>query len=184
MTISRDASLELADWDDTPGGTANISDRNNISFDAVGDANNIAVFNISADALSSGTFKGVNAEPDVTVIINVSGTSATVGVNGNETGSNVLFNFYEAVTLNIDTAFNYSILAPLANIRLQGGGINGTVVSNNLTQNAEIRPDNFSGTFAFEAPGAPSSVPAPPALWLMEGGLAGFGPPAFCGAQR
>ena len=114
MTISRDASLELADWDDTPGGTANISDRNNISFDAVGDANNIAVFNISADALSSGTFKGVNAEPDVTVIINVSGTSATVGVNGNETGSNVLFNFYEAVTLNIDTAFNYSILAPLA----------------------------------------------------------------------
>ena len=48
MTISRDASLELADWDDTPGGTANISDRNNISFDAVGDANNIAVFNISA----------------------------------------------------------------------------------------------------------------------------------------
>lgn len=172
--VLKDASLELATWASTPGGVAQTADQNNIRFDAVADANDIAVFNISGAALANGTFKGVFADPGVTVIINVSGTSVTVGLNGNETQSNTLFNFYEAATLNINTGFNYSMLAPLAAVRMQGGGTNGTVVSGSLTQMSEIRPTNFSGTFAFPEPPV-SGVPLPGAGLLLAGGLGAVG---------
>ncbi|MEX2520223.1 MAG: collagen-binding domain-containing protein, partial [Paracoccaceae bacterium] len=165
-------AADLAALADT-GGTANIADQNNINFASVAGADGIAVFNVSGSFLQSGTFTGFTAAPGVTTIVNVSGSSITVGANLNTTFSNVLFNFFEAETLNIDSAFNVSILAPLADLRLQGGGINGTVVSRNLFQSAEIRPGAFTG----DLPGVPvGAVPLPASGLLLLGamGLLGF----------
>ncbi|MEC9434673.1 MAG: choice-of-anchor A family protein [Pseudomonadota bacterium] len=174
--ILKDASLELSTWADTPGSFAQTADQNSLEFHGEGDANNIAVLNISASALASGTFNpGVTVDPDVTLIVNVSGTFVTIGANGNQTLTNVLFNFYEAATLNINTAFNFSMLAPLATVQMQGGGTNGSVVSGSLNQMAEIRPTNFTGTFAFAEEPPVSGVPLPGAGLLLAGGLGGLG---------
>ena len=82
-----------------------------------------------------------------------------------------MFNFFEATSLNINTAFNYSIPAPLADITQNGGGINGMVVSNNLQQNAEIRPSHFTGNLPA---GDTIMMPSPAAALLMISGLAGL----------
>lgn len=159
----RGFSAELSNFADT-GGTANTSDQNNIGFIAAPDANNVAVFNIDASVLQNGTYKGVTAAAGVTTIINVSGKNVNVGVNGNLVQSSVLFNFFEAETLTVNSAFNSSILAPLADALLQGGGIKGTLVTNNLIQNAEVRPPLYDGTIPITA------VPLPaPALLLLSG---------------
>jgi len=142
------------------GGTASLSDQNQIRFQSVPGADGIAVFNVeNASFLSSGNFLGVTADPGVTTIINVGGEVVDIGINANNTNAMVLFNFYEATEVNIDRAFNYSLLAPFADVTQSGGGINGTVVSRTLTQNAEIRPLNFAG----ELP----DIPLPPGAVLL-----------------
>ncbi|MCB9930632.1 MAG: choice-of-anchor A family protein [Alphaproteobacteria bacterium] len=89
-------------------------------------------------------------------------------------GSDVLVNFYEASTLTINTAFNYSILAPFANVVQNGGGIFGTLVSYNLDQNAEVRP-YAATTIRIRRRILPAQqVPAPAGLALILGGLAGI----------
>lgn len=160
-------SAELNALSDT-GGTANTSDQNNINFQSVAGPDGIAVFHIDGSVLANGTFNGISAPSGVTTIINVSGTAPTIGVNGNFTDTMVLFNFYEATSLNIQSAFNYSILAPLATVTLNGGGINGTVVSYNLTQNAEIRPAHFQGNLPSSAS---TVVPIPGAAGLLLSAL-------------
>lgn len=165
-------AADLAALADT-GGVANITDQNNLSFVSVAGADGVAVFNVSASFLQTGTFHGFTADPGVTTIVNVSGSSIAIGANLNNTYSNVLFNFFEAQTLNINSTFNVSILAPLADVRLQGGGINGTVVSGNLFQGAEIRPSAFTGNVPV---GAVSAVPLPASGVLLLGamGLLGY----------
>jgi len=170
-SLFQDFSTELAGFSDT-GGTANTADQNNINFVSVPDANNVAVFNIDGSVLQSGTYQGVAAAAGVTTVVNVSGKNVTVGVNGNTVQSSVIFNFFEAETLQINSAFNSSILAPLADVVLQGGGIKGTLVTNNLTQNAEVRPPVYDGTI----PPPVSTVPLPaPVLLLLSGIAALFG---------
>jgi choice-of-anchor A domain-containing protein len=170
-TILENLSVDLAAEATTAGGTANTGDTNNINFQSgAGDADQIQFFNIAGTVLNSGTFNGVTAPAGVTTIINVSGANVSIGVNANLTQPNVLFNFFEATTLNITSAFNYSILAPLANITQNGGGINGTVVSNNLVQNAEIRPLHFTGNLPTET----VLTPSPATALLMISGMAGL----------
>lgn len=157
----------------TPGGTANTADQNNINFvSGSGDADLIQYFNIDGSVLQTGTFTGITAPADVTTIINVGGTDITVGVNANQALDDVLFNFYEATNLTISSTFNYSVLAPFADVTLNGGGIFGNLVSNNLQQNAEVRPynsgTNFNGTLPQDDPLA---ISAPATLGLMMTGL-------------
>lgn len=161
-------SDELAALSPT-GGVANTSDQNNISFVASPDLNNVAVFSIDASVLQSGTYHGVTAASGVTTIINVSGKNVTIGVNGNLTQSSVLFNFFEAEVLTINSAFNSSILAPLADAVLQGGGINGTLVTNNLTQQAEVRPPVYDGIVPT------TSVPLPTPILMLLTALGALG---------
>lgn len=161
-------SNELAGFSAT-GGVANTSDQNNISFISTPDVNNVAVFNIDGSVLQTGTFHGITADPGVTTILNVSGENVTVGVNANLTQSSVIFNFFEATTLAINSTFNFSVLAPFADVTLRGGGINGTLVSFNLQQDAEVRPPLYDGNIPV------SQVPVPAAAFLLLTGLAALG---------
>lgn len=172
--LFRDFSNELTGFSET-GGTANTSDQNNINFQSGAGVNGVAVFNIDGSVLQNGTYQGVFADPGVTTIINVSGTNVNVGVNGNNIQSSVLFNFFEAETLNINSTFNSSIIAPLADVLLQGGGIKGTLVSNNLQQNAEVRPPLYDGNIPV------STVPLPAPFLLL---LSGLGAMAYLGRRR
>lgn len=162
-------SAELAGMAST-GGTANTSDQNNINFQSVANSANVAVFNIDGSVLQTGTFNGVNAGPGVTTIINVAGTDVTIGVNANQTQSSVIFNFYEATSLTINSTFNYSVLAPFADVMLRGGGLNGTLVSYNLQQDAEVRPPLYDGIIP-----PTTVVPVPAAAYLLLTGIAALG---------
>ena len=169
-TVLQNLSNDLAaNNTNTPGGTANTADQNNINFvSGSGDADGIQYFNIAGTVLQTGTFTGITAPAGVTTIINVGGTNVTVGVNANQQLDDVLFNFYEATSLTFNSAFNYSVLAPYADVNLGGGGIFGNLVSNNLQQNAEVRPYNDTNNFNGSLPD-PSSTPvsAPATLGLM-----------------
>lgn len=154
----------------TTGGVANTSDQNNISFTSVANAQNVAVFDIDGSVLQTGTFHGVTADPGVTTVINVGGANVTIGVNANLTQSSVIFNFYEATTLTINSTFNYSVLAPFADVTLRGGGLNGTLVSFNLQQDAEVRPPLYDGDIP-----PTTVVPLPAAAYLLLTGIAALG---------
>lgn len=175
-------AMDLATNPDTAGGVANTGDINNINFaSGAGDANMIQYFNISGSLLSGGNITGITSPAGVTTIINVSGTNPTIGINANNNTnkSDVLFNFYEATSLTVNSTFNYTILAPKADVSLNGGGVFGTVVSNNLDQNAEIRPYNNTATddpggFSGNLPAEAVETPVPTALLLIAGGLAGI----------
>lgn len=162
-------SDSLALLSDT-GGTANLSDQNNLSFISAADADGFAVFNVDSSWMTNGTFTGVTAADGVTTIINVSGTNISIGVNANQTLTDVVFNFFEATNITLNSAFNYSILAPYAHLDLNGGGVNGTVIAGSMDQGAEIRPLNFTGNL----PGF-AAVPLPAAAPLLAIGLAGLG---------
>ena len=175
--ILRSASLELAGLAPT-GGTAYLSDQNNRRFESVADENGLAVFNIaSGDFLSSGTFNGVSADPGVTTVINVGGEHITIEMNANLVNANVVFNFYEAITVDINRTFNYSVLAPLAAVDVDGSGMFASVVAKSLVQSSEIRPydggTNFDGNFA--PPPDTTPIPLPGALGMLALGLGGLG---------
>jgi len=104
------------------------------------------VFSVSASLLKSVWGVQINVPAGSTVLINVSGTSATmpnVGYNYTGTDANhVIFNFYQASTLTVG-AGQGSILAPLANIKFQSGAVNGTVIGNAFTGNGQINQAPF-----------------------------------------
>lgn len=172
-SLLQNLSLNLSGLLTTDGGTANLSDQNNISFVNAAGSDGFSVFNVDGASLQNGTFKGFS-DPLVTTVVNVAGLNPVIGVNGNDTFTNVLFNFFEAQTLKINTGFNYSILAPFATLNLQGGGINGTVVSYNLTQGSEIRPLTFQGVLPEFASDVVPAVPLPASAFFLLGGLSGL----------
>jgi len=74
--------------------------------------------------------------------------------------------------------FGFPILAPLADITATSGGVNGTVVGNNIFQSIEFRPFDdttlFSGTLpTIDVP--VSAVPLPAAAWMLLAALGGLG---------
>lgn len=71
--------------------------------------------------------------------------------------SRILWNFFDADIVNINNSFSGALLAPGADLRLSGGGINGSVVVDNISQmDAEIRRFNYTGFIP--APGAAATM--------------------------
>lgn len=98
----------------------------------------IKAFNVAASTLSAAT-GGYNiaAAAGATVVINVSGTSATLlntgfNLSGGIQASNVIWNFYEATTLNFDGSVTGTVLAPKAAVTANYGGFNGTLIAASL----------------------------------------------------
>ena len=150
-----------------------ISPSNQINFSPAS-AGKVAVFDLSSTAALSG-IGSINFSTNGfdTVIVNVGGTSDSFsGINfvGSPSGlgQHVIWNFYDATSLNINTAFYGSVLAPKA-AGTTSNFIEGSAVFSSLTQNGEVHMKTYDGGFTI--PGVPE-----PSTWaMMLLGVAGVG---------
>ncbi|KQX21527.1 MULTISPECIES: choice-of-anchor A family protein [unclassified Sphingomonas] len=118
----------------------------------------------------------VSLPNDATLVVNVAGTDIDFNRNFNRfNGDNrVLFNFYQATTVDIGRQFSGSVLGVFADITGgNSGNIDGTVIGNNVRQNAngEIHNNYFQGDLSSVS--GPVSVAPEPSTWAML--ILGFG---------
>ncbi|MEH3103914.1 MAG: choice-of-anchor A family protein [Sphingomonas phyllosphaerae] len=144
--------------------------NNRATFDAVAGSNGVAVFSLAGSDLSRFGEIAFNRNGADTVIVNVSGTTIKLDDNflGNadQLGRNVIWNFADATTVDVTTAWRGSVLAPLAK-GTTGNYIQGSAVFNTMVQNGEMHLDTYAGNFR------PTAAVPEPRTWMMM--LAGFG---------
>jgi len=122
-------------------------------------------FTIQAADFNSANNITINAPTGSTVVINVGGslvnfTNRGVNVNG-ISGSNVLYNFYDATSLNLaGITVLGSILAPDAHVSFSNGNMNGTLIANSLGGSGTFNYNAFQGNL-------PAAVPEPSAFALI-----------------
>ena len=132
--------------------------------------NGLAVFSVSAaSAFNNSNIQQMNLNVNgaAAIVINVSGTTVNF-TNGNMVGAwtsafaraNVIWNFYEATTINLDRNFNGALLAPKAHLT-NTTAIDGSVFVKSFNQSGEVHLPGFTGF-----------IPAPGSLALV--GLAGL----------
>jgi choice-of-anchor A domain-containing protein len=103
----------------------------------------VNVFQVEASTFNGATLLSINAPADSFVVINITGTSATLTGFGNEfrggiTKQGVLFNFVEATQLNAEGyGFWGTVLAPYAHVTFNNGSWDGGIYARSLTGNAE-----------------------------------------------
>lgn len=129
-----------------------IGDRNNKKFSYSGDATDLVVFNITADQLKGPQWSlDMDFATALNVVINVSGSSFTAGNTKNGTQSfrnnhnNVLWNFYEATTLNFGDSWFGNILALNATIATNSN-LDGAIAAKSYVGNGEIHKGNWDYT--------------------------------------
>lgn len=136
-----------------------------VRYNATGGADGIAVFSVdAANVFNNNLIQQIelNVNGASQIVINVAGATVNFN-NGNMVGawssafarSNVIWNFYEATSINLDRNFNGALLAPLAHLT-NSTAIDGSVFVSSFTQSGEVHLPFYTGT-----------VPAPSALALM-----------------
>ncbi|MBS1815533.1 MAG: choice-of-anchor A family protein [Acidobacteria bacterium] len=140
-----------------------------------GTSNTLNVFNITAVQLADTNHPiDIEAPAGSTIIVNVSGTDATVGTgiyyNGHQNSgdsnanSNILFNFPDALTVTVHGQFNASMLAPYA--FLSGNAqMGGTFIAAQIGQTGEVHNVEFTGNLTSIA-----STPEPGTFALLGTG--------------
>ncbi len=103
----------------------------------------INVFTVPGDLLANASTVTITAPQGSVVIINVSGTSDQIenlGLTLSGTDNqHVVWNFSQATSLNISgVEVAGSVLAPLANVSFNSGGLDGTLVANSVTGGGEF----------------------------------------------
>ncbi len=174
----------LTDLSQTLGGlSANsqaVKTGNLLTFNAAPDSGGKAVFSITAAQLDQiGEIK-FNLNGADTAIVNVSGSSIRLDDNflGGTAGlgEHVIWNFPDAATLNLTTAWGGSVLAPGA-AATTGNYVQGSAVFGSLVQNGEFHLGTYSGGYNPPGggdPGTPSPVPEPGTLLLFALGAGGL----------
>lgn len=135
-----------------------------VVFNSVLGPGGVAVFSVNGNALFQNNNvqqMDINMNGASTVVINVAGFNISYN-GGNMVGgfnipnaSKIIWNFFEATTLNIDRHFFGAILAPLATMS-NSTAIEGSVFTDTFNQNGEVHLPNFSG-----------NIPAPGAMALL-----------------
>ncbi len=119
--------------------------------------------------LSSLTLSGAS---NATVLINVLGSGPVtfnyLNQQGNLGGSQVLFNFVTASSVNVNGTLSASILAPDAGVTASNGDLYGQLIAGSYSGSEEIENTAFDGTL-------PTPVPLPSSAWLLASGLLGAG---------
>ena len=135
-------------------------------------------FNLTAAQFATATLD-IKVPTGATVIINVAGTSDTLGnaifFNGVQThgdirlNEDILFSFASATTVDLSNALDASVLAPYALLTDNNGQIDGTFIAAqiDITRNGEVHNVEFTGML----PDPPAPVPEPGTLALMGTGL-------------
>jgi choice-of-anchor A domain-containing protein len=144
---------------------------NNEVFNAVAGANGIAVFDLTAAQLATIPSFSVNLNGASTVVFNVSGASATDSANeSNATNGadNIIWNFYNATSVALNTQIGGTVLAPEATVS-NGNQIDGVLVANAWNGSGELHEYAFDGTLPS------TSVAEPASLALVGVGLFGLG---------
>ncbi|TFW30332.1 choice-of-anchor A family protein [Duganella callida] len=132
----------------------------------------VEIIDISASTLSSVTyFNFSNLNAGSTLIFNISGSSAKLGggYQGFE-NYNVLFNFYDATSLGVNTGLTANILAPKAAVNGGSGVINGNVIVDSWASSIQINANHYFK--AANVPGFATAVPEPSTYAMLLGGLA------------
>lgn len=139
-----------------------------VTFNSIAGIGGLAVFSVNGNSLFQNNLvqqMSINMNSATTVVINVSGTNITYN-GGNMVGgfnianaSKIIWNFYEATTLNIDRHFFGAILAPKATMS-NSTAIEGSVFTDTFNQNGEVHLPNFDG-----------NIPTPGTLTLAGFGL-------------
>lgn len=153
-------------------------------FYATGGNDGLAVFSVSAaDIFSNSLGQQLELILDANttdVLINVTGNvnwASNINMVGNFTSNywqgHTLWNFYDATVVDLNShQFNGGILAPKAEVILDGGSIDGLVVANKLTATAEVHlPDGNASTIAYSGFTAPVPEPGSAIFLLAAGGL-------------
>ncbi len=143
----------------------------------------VDVFNVNADFFNGGDnwmLSGLSAGQ--TLIFNISGKQG--GFNGGNigfeplSGYNVLFNFYEAESINVRGIIG-SVLAPYATVENGWGVINGQVVADTWNSSVQVNSNHYFkpvevAGFELVKNTPPAEVPEPGTLALMLAGAAGI----------
>lgn len=144
-------------------------------------ASKVTVYNASLSQLRSGSFlSNLRAGSGETMIINVAGKSGGFGLNpnsGKSIAGQILWNFYEATDIDVNTAIIGSVIAPNATMNSFSGSTEGSVFARAINlANGELHLQPFIGDLPSVA--AAVNVPeigsegAAGALALVLGSLA------------
>jgi choice-of-anchor A domain-containing protein len=147
---------------------------NNEVITATPNSAGLAVFDVTSSQLSSIPSYSFDLNGASTVIINVSGPSLdfTANYEGNDSAdSDILWNFYQATSLDFNTLIGGSILAPDASVT-NNNQIDGTLVAQSWTGQGELHEYGFDGTLPSQTP---SQTPEPASIVLFALGLISFG---------
>jgi len=111
-----------------------------------------------------------------TIIFNVAGKNISDALLGNAVGSmvseqwrdKIIWNFFEAESINLTKQLNGSLLAPLAHLENRTP-IEGTVVVKSFTQRGEVHLSSYSGQGLeyFDAKQPSSKVPEPSSMLFI-----------------
>ena len=149
---------------------------NGVKFNATPGANGVAVFNITASQLSSFASYVMNLNGSSSIIVNVSGTNVTLNGNDNSGvagANNIIWNFYQAQTLNLGTLLGGTVLATQAAVT-NNNQIDGGLFAQSWTGQGELHSYSFTGTL----PSSGTTVvatPEPASIGLLGAGLAALG---------
>lgn len=155
------------------------------TFNATPGSDGVAVFSLTSDQLNQISEIAFNLNGADTAIVNVSGTA--INLNDNflggtaNLGEHVIWNFDQAQTLSLSTAWGGSVLAPNADATTSNY-IQGSAVFGSLVQNGEMHVGTYSGHYdppGSTTPGSSSGgeatpVPEAPTIALFLAGLLGL----------
>jgi choice-of-anchor A domain-containing protein len=146
---------------------------------------NVAVYAFNISTIQGLGQLNLNFGSADTVVLNV--TSNTGAINlvappnllggfSQSNSSRIIWNFLDATDISVNNTFNGALLATNADLKVLGGGVNGSVVVNSVSAlNAEIRRFNYNGWLPESDP---SIIPLPGA------GAMGFAGVLALGARR
>jgi choice-of-anchor A domain-containing protein len=145
---------------------------NNEVIKATPGTNGVAVFNITTAQLAAIPSYQMNLNGASTVIFNVSGSNATFSANdesGTTGANNIIWNFYNASSVNFSTLIAGTVLAPGATVT-NNNQIDGVLIANAWNGSGELHDYAFTGTLPGTTSGLSLSdprIPEPPAIGLL-----------------
>lgn len=163
-----------------PTGTLSLLDGtkgklNSATTVAVG-ADRYAVYSLNASDINAMSELDLNFGSADFVVINVDATNLVMDMNflggmNQNNSDRIVWNFFNAVDLDITRNLSGMVLATLADVNISGSGMYGSLIADSISGiSAEVRLKTFRGNWEMAV------VPLPPAAWAglaMLGGLFG-----------